>query len=472
MSAATATMSFDVSAALMSSVTKSYQEFGLQLVQSLSQKYGFSIDEAMVAIGLDGLTVSKKVSKKASKGEPKSKKEKAPKKVKPSVPLPFVGVIAPNDCFGINFNKGLHTQCTNSPLETGEYCSKCQKQADGNASGKPNMGDIRDRMECDLLEFRDPKGRQTLPYANVVQKAQLDMDKCLEEAAKFGVQIPECHLEVRETKRGRPKKSVDGSEASSQASSENKPKKTRGRPKKVKTVESVVGDDLLAALAASQANAEIVQETAQETSDAESVSTTDTKKSKRSRLSAEEKAERLAMKEAEKESKRLEREAKKAEKLAEKEAAKAAKLAEREAKKAAKEAEKEAKKAAKEAEREAKKAAKAAEKEAKKATKAPEPVAKPVAEPEMNEDELQIEETDDVNETAESYSPEAVEEEQPQKVKVGRITIEGVEYYKTAENILYDIQTQHPIGEWDPIAKEIVDIDVVSDEEDDEEDDE
>jgi chemotaxis protein histidine kinase CheA len=442
MSAATATMSFDVSAAVMSSMTKSYQEFGLQLVESLSQKYGFSIDEAVVAIGLDSLTVSKKVSKKASKGEPKPKKEKAPKKVKPSVPLPFVGVIVDDACFGINFNKGLHTQCTNSPLETGEYCTKCQKQADGNASGKPNMGDIRDRMECDLLDFHDPKGRRTLPYVNVVAKMGLDMEKCLEEASKIGITIPSCHLEVRETKRGRPKKSVDGSDAESQASSENKPKKSRGRPKKEKSVDSVVGDDLLSAILASEANAEAV-------SDSESAVT---KKSTRSRLTAEEKAERNAMKEAEKKAKVAERNAK----LAEKEAAKAAKQAEKEAAKAAKQAEKEAAKAAKQAEKEAAKAAKQAEKEAAKAAKQqkkspkivimPEPVAEPVVESESKCDE----------------SVSDVEEDEQYGTL---LKYNGKEYIIDEDNIVYDIKTREAIYQWDPINKC---LDELEDEDEDE----
>lgn len=463
MSVATATMSFDMSAALMSSMTKSYQEFGLQLVGSLSQKYGFSIDEAIVAIGLDSLTVSKKVSKKA-KGESKPKKEKAPKKVKPSVPLPFVGLIADDACFGINFNKGLHTQCTNSPLETGEYCSKCQKQADGQASGKPTMGDIRDRMDCDLLDYHDPKGRRTLPYANVVQKAGLDMEKCLEEAAKFGVQIPECHLEVRETKRGRPKKSVDGSEASSQASSQASSasgvKKGRGRPKKVKSVESVVGDDLLSAILASEASAEAV-------SDSESVVT---KKSTRSRLTAEEKAERIAMKQAEKEAKAAEREAKKAEKLAEKEAEKQRKLAEREAKKAEKEAEKQRKLAEKEAEKAAKLAEKEAKKEAakaaKEAKKSPKIVAKPepTPEPELTLEPESVSESKEDDDAVSVHSKaESVSDDECTQVK--KIVHNGKAYLLDVEdNIVYDIDTQEPIYEWDPINKSFLELEQDDDE--------
>ena len=229
---------------------------------------------------------------------------------------------------GIRFNHGLHTQCTNGPVSGDKYCTTCLKSAKNSASGKPTYGDITDRLTGELLEYRDPKGKQTTCYANVAEKMGLDLEKAQAEAQKFGWTIPEDQLTVKVVKRGRP--------------ASNKPKVVkakgkRGRPAKKATPKATM-DDQIAALVAEAA---------------EDVMGESIPKKKVVRKTAEEKeAEKLAKKQA---------------KEAEKAAKKAAKEAEKLAKKQAKEAEKAAKKAAKEAEKLAKKAAKEAKKAAKKA---------------------------------------------------------------------------------------------------------
>lgn len=257
-------------------------------------------------------------------------------KGKPEILLPFCGVIEESWCQGIRYNHGLHSQCSNGPVGGGKYCATCAKSAKNSASGKPTYGDISDRMEGELLEFRDPKGKQTQCYANVAAKLGLDLDKAKAEAEKFGWSIPEDQLSVKVVKRGRPAK---------KGPKVVKPKGKRGRPAKVvKTSNSM--DDQIAQLVAEAAE-DVVGEVV-------------VPKKKVVRKTAEEKAaEKLAKKQA-----------KEAEKAAKKAAKEAAKEAEKAAKKAAKEAEKAAKKAAKEAEKAAKKAAKEAKKKAaKKPTK-------------------------------------------------------------------------------------------------------
>ena len=284
------------------------------------------------------LTESKKKSKKSEK------KSESNIRKKPNMVLPFCGVIEESWCKGVRFNHGLHTQCTNGMINGSVYCKTCKKSADNSASGKPTYGDIRDRMEGDLLEYRDPKGRQTTCYANVAKKLNLNLEQACACAAEYGWTIPENQLTEVEKKRGRP--------------ASNKPKEVkkgkRGRPKKVVVESELSMEDQIS---------QLVSEAAEDlTNDTKSVSKKvlrikqAPKKKGRKPLSEEEKAARLAAKEAEKAKKKAEREAKKAAKLAEKEAEKAKKKAEREAKKAAKLAEKEAEKAKKKAEREAKKA--------------------------------------------------------------------------------------------------------------------
>ena len=376
-------------------------EMGDAMLTSLAEHYKMDFEELRRVSGVSDLVVTKAV-KKATKKERKSVPKKDKKPV-PSMPLPFIGKIDEEVCYGIRLNHGLHTQCSNFRVEGMDYCKTCVKHAEKNASGKPTYGDIRDRLECGLLEYRDPKGKQTLPYINVVEKLGLDMDAVKAEAAKFGIEIPEEHLVKRETKRGRPKK--DETSVSDTSSEASEPKK-RGRPKKEKKVESVVGDDLLMALKNAQSDAKKVADIAT-SDDSKSVSSSTSKKSGgRKRLSEEEKAAAKAKKEAEKQRKAEEKAAAKAKKEAEKEAEKQRKAEEKAAAKAKKEAEKEAEK-------------------------------------------------EDVEED--------VEEEE--SIKVKKFELNGVTYLRTADNVLYDIDTQEPVGIYDPETGEIEEVDAVSDDE-------
>ena len=224
------------------------------------------------------------------------------KKLKPSVPLPFCGTVDESICFGIRLNHGLHTQCQNDKDGLGEYCKTCQKHADKNANGKPAHGDIRDLLTCGLLEYRDPKGRQTTPYGNIVEKLGLDKEMVIAEAAKFGMTIPDEHWTVVKKTVGRPKKDVTN--VSDTESESSKTTKKRGRPKKVKKVESAVQDDLLSQLKALDMNESSDESDApsdKETKKAKKV----TKKAEKEAAKAAKKAEKEAEKDAKKEVKEV-----------------------------------------------------------------------------------------------------------------------------------------------------------------------
>ena len=432
------------------------------------EKLGCSVSEAMEMLELTFNKGKKKVS---------SGSEKKSGKSKPSIPLPFCGTYERDNCLGIRLNHGLHTQCLNVSDGLGDYCKTCQKQADKNASGKPTYGDIRDRLECPLLEYRDPKGRQTIPYGNVMEKLGLDRTAVEAEAEKFGLVIPEAHWQVVKKTRGRPKKSVTGV---SDTSSETSAPKKRGRPKKAKkVVESVVGDDLLAQLKAADDSSVVSTEEKKAAKAAER----EAKKAEKARLVAELKAKKIA-----------EREAKKAEKLAAKEAEKAAKAAEREAKKA---------------EREAKKAEK---KETKKTTKVMAPALK-ISEEELNAiDNMSGEEVEEAYEHAYEQAvaryrqsphkeideemkgepvsitlpaspvtestPESKDDDDEEEMTVIQFTYEGKTYLRTTDNQVFtedalDSDDVEPIGLWNPETNTIDEVMFLSeDEEEDSDDDE
>ena len=477
-------------------------EFAIDVIGSL-EKEGVltcSKEEAMKLFDFDGVSVvssRSKASKKREKAKNRTaaaEQPKGPKRTpKPSMVLPFCGVVMNDWCAGVKFNHGLHTQCTQGRCKDDRYCKTCRKHADNSATGKPPYGDIEDRANYGV-DYRDPKGKMTVPYANVAAKLNINLEAAHAAATTLSWTIPAEQLVKRLAKRGRPSKSAAVSDTDSEsdvtAPSANK---KRGRPSKAKVVKSQSQDDQIAQLVA-EAYAETAT-TAVETTAAPKVAKMVVKKVKKPKMTAEEKAAAKLAKEQEKEQAKLaKKEAAdkvKAEKKAEKEAEKEqAKLAKKEAaeklkadKLAAKNLEKEEKLAAKllaKADKLAKAKAKAAEKKAAKKSKTAQlkvPVAevKPVVEAKTvvkeavveadlflgtddvaavaqesvmpNSDELEFEEIDDA---ADSIDDEDVH----QVLELSEtMTVAGVEYFFTEQDgqtiLLTNTNTPEPVGIYD-----------------------
>ena len=256
MSATTFNATVFMNRAFEKAAKASATDFSLACIHALAEHYGFDAQEAVNRLGIDQVTVKKSATRKKGEGKVKVQKTKAepkPKREVPEFPLPWTGSAVVGWCNGLRLNHGLHSQCCMEPIEGGEYCKTCQKQADKNASGKPTYGCVADRMACGLLEYRDPKaGKQTIPFANVMAKLSITREAAEAEATKFGLTIPEEHFVERAARRGRPKKDASASDSDSETSStSSKQAKKRGRPKKEKKVIAAsVGDDLIAQLVA------------------------------------------------------------------------------------------------------------------------------------------------------------------------------------------------------------------------------
>ena len=229
-------------------------DFATSCVHQLAVTYNFNVDEALTSLNMDQVEVKKAASRKKGEGKPKSPKSVTVrvKRETPTIPLPWTGLAVVGWCSGLRLNHNLHSQCCMEPLEGGEFCKTCQKQADSNANGIPTYGSVASRMTSGLLEFRDPKqNKQTIPYANVMKKLNITREAAETEAAKFGMTIPEEHFVIRESKRGRPKKDAAISDTESDTSTSSGIAKKRGRPKKdKKVIVASVGDDLIASLVA------------------------------------------------------------------------------------------------------------------------------------------------------------------------------------------------------------------------------
>jgi len=344
----------------------------------------------------------------------KTKKAKAPKAKKPVVDtpahlIPFCGVVNEQWCCGARVNHGLYTQCTKARLEGEDFCKVCLKQSENSASGKPNGGDIRERVQLGDA-WRDPKGKAPITFATLLSKPKfsgLTWESAETECARFGWTIPESERVASVTKRGRPKKVVEVSDTDSEDG--DKPKRKRGRPKKQPAKKQELSDlikqQALAAVAElSDSDGEVPvakvvpaakkakapkgpskkqlklqaarEKLLKEISEVDSDSSTTASAAScvtNAELRTFLKATKLAKKEKDKEAKKAAAEAQKLEKAAAKEAAKLAKKKAAEAlklqKAIAKEQEKAAKKAAAEKLKAEKKAAKKAAAEKLKAEK-------------------------------------------------------------------------------------------------------
>lgn len=217
-------------------LTQALAAYGRVLLEELASEYNFSADEASSKYLLAPTIKSVK--------KDRTDRPKKEEKLQASIPLPFAGRSERETCCnGIRLNHGLYTQCTNDHMASGEYCQTCQKQAD--VMGKPAYGTIEDRVACDPMEYRDPKGKKVVSYGNVLKKLGIDAEKARQEAARVGITLEDHHFTVVVGKRGRPKKSNAISDTESDAS--DAPKK-RGRPAKKKEVANGA-DDLISALA-------------------------------------------------------------------------------------------------------------------------------------------------------------------------------------------------------------------------------
>jgi len=500
-------MEMSVTSLLLKTLENATLAYARECVTKCGSIYGFDSNEALAALKLEKLNIQVREMKKRGAAEKKEKavkekvvkekpkkvaKEKAEKVVvpKPSIPLPFVGSMVKEECCqGLAYNGGLFTQCQKMRMDQSSYCKVCQVEADGNASGAPNNGTVEQRLGCDLMEFRDPKGRNPIAYSKIMEKKKLTREQVELEAGKLNIVIDDVHFAVVEKKK----------------------KETAGRPKaakkSVKVIETGAVEDLFAELVDEMSEDETATVLMTSSEDEEEMDSKPLEKAERDMMKEAdteskkvEKASKKKEKDAVKEQKLAEEKAAKEQKLAEEKAAKEAKkqeeLAAKEAKKqeelAAKEAKKlqlEAEKAAKEQKLAEEKAAKEAKKleelAAKEAKKLEELAAKEAKKLQLEQKKAEAEALAKQKKAPEKKAPEkkvaakktaekkveepkkaeAVAEAAPKKVTVKRITIDGKQYLKTPENLLYDPETKEEMGIYDPETNTIKELPEDSDEE-------
>jgi hypothetical protein len=485
-------------------------EVAINAVRKCAEKYGFDAEEALQECGLDSIdnhVVFNKTKKNVNKKEPGTALQL--KLAKPKFPFPYNGEYKETCCQGLKYNRGLFTQCLFIKVAGEEYCKRCSTQAEKNDNSKPDCGCIQDRINADLMDFRDPKGRAPIPFVKVMRKLKISQQEILEEAGKFNIEIQSIHfVEPPAGKKGR-KAVVKEDEV------EVPSKKGRPSKKKDVVVSTFTEENDLFATLTQKATAQEAQEEEEEeeknstfffhdggnqdhcnalpslslnlpvpdddsqscVSSISSVSTTPipqpqlktaakeaspkpapVKKTVNKAAATETKEE--PKKKLTKEEKEAEKEAEKVAKLAAKEAEKAAKLLAKEAEKAAK---LEEKKAAKLAEKKAaKEAAKLAEKKAEK-----EAAAKKKAEEEADakkkggdEDDEEDEDADDEDEELAKLEEDEDQVDEMLSCNLQQFSHKGKTYFKDQFDTIYSMGNgttiePEPIGKWNKAKRDI-----------------
>jgi len=457
-------MNMRVTSLWMKTVENATKEIARECVLRCAEKYGFDGEEAvsMLFVKTDVVEMKKRSTGKKTK-EVKEVKEVKAKEVKSSVMLPFSKVcVNKSGCCGLAYNQGLFTQCPKKKMEEGKYCKTCQKEADVSASGIPNNGTIEQRVAAGLMEFRDPKGRSPIRYSKLMDKQGLTRAMVEDEARKLNYEIDEEHFNVedKDAKRGRPKV--------------EKKKKVATNATVEDLFAKMVSDGSDSEASIKDAVTEVMTESEEEKDQVSFTCVHCSTKFQANRESdramcndcygksglcqtceifcvinkngkCEDCLNNKLTKEAEKAAEKLAKD----EKLAAEKAAKAEKLA---AEKAAKAEKLAAEKAAKEEKLAAEKAAKAEKLAAEKAAKEEKLAAEKAAKEEKKKAESKKKEKTE-KKVEKKEEVEKPKEEDPvpgaKKVTVTRITINGVQYLKTLDNILYNPDTREEIGIYD-----------------------
>jgi hypothetical protein len=498
--------SISVTELLTKTLENMAKELAIRCITKCASMYKFDAVDAIVALGLQNLSLTRKPMHKKSVEEPIVKELivkpiKAAKEPKSTFPFPFEpSRVNEQGCKGLSYNHGLFTQCSKSCMSNGSFCKSCQTEADNSSTGRPDCGTVAQRIDTELYEFKDSKGRSPISYTKFLEKAKLTAEQAVEEAGKLNFVINECHFVKKQvnkedaTARGRPKKivalvkaeTVDdlfanlandaAEEEESESEAEVEVEEKKAEPKVVIKVKSIVMSDEDKALkkAAFEAEREARRET---------------KRTEKALIAEQEKEAKKAALEVDAEAKKVAAEAKKAALEVDAEAKKAA----AEDKKVAAEAEKEAKKVAAEdkkvaaeAEKEAKKVAAEAEKEAKKVAAEDKKVA---AEQEKEAKKVALEakkaalEAKKVALEAEKEAkkpkpvPAVIQEpiaDKPKSINVTQIEFNGITYLKSGVNMVYT-QDREEFGIWNETTQTIDPLppsDSDSEEEEDEYEDE
>lgn len=154
--------------------------------------------------------------------------------VEVEVEFPYVaGFDYSNTCQSIKLNGGLFTPCSTRKSKDSNFCKSCLK-----AGHKDGI--FSERSTCSMLCYENSKGKKEISFGTWLSKRGLtrtDVQSKFEE--HFGISLPEEYWSIDKSKASRAVKTVSTSSDDEASVEGEKPApKKRGRPKKVKSVET------------------------------------------------------------------------------------------------------------------------------------------------------------------------------------------------------------------------------------------
>lgn len=225
---------FNLSSSCVMGLQKACVAYTMEIMSELHRTGAMSSEQLGLASGLmSGSSVVPPV---------KSLKKKKAKVDTPAILIPFCGEVNENWCCGVRVNDSLYTQCCKVRSKDEVFCKTCLAQSENSPSGKPNGGDIRDRVSQGAA-WKSPKGKTPITYATLLSKAkyvgkpEYSWAAGTVECLRFGWTIPTSELEL--ASKGRKKKVVVVSDTDSD---EDEGTRKRGRPKKVAAEKQELSD--------------------------------------------------------------------------------------------------------------------------------------------------------------------------------------------------------------------------------------
>jgi len=179
--------------------------------KQLSEKFGFSFEEALKALEIDSSNPSTMVTLVKPSKKVKETDDEPVTSRELKFPLPFSGRIVDDCCHAVLNNSGLFSQCLNKPSSKSDQnlCSKCDKQSKSSPDGRPPYGFIAERIEQGD-EYVDPKkGSRPVHFTKVMKKLKLTREMIETEVSRLEIFFDTEHFVEPDSKRGRPKKNED-----------------------------------------------------------------------------------------------------------------------------------------------------------------------------------------------------------------------------------------------------------------------
>jgi len=206
----------------MSGLELSVHKVCLDMLSRCAERYGFSLDEARVELGLCrgvvdvDMCVGKGKEEKGKgkgkekvekgKGKGKGKEEKVEKGVSSVVRFPFdpldATCVKEGVCMAVKVNGGLYTQCGGKCADVVDavLCVGCIGKVKSAAGSVPSHGFIGDRVKkgCD---WRDGNGRAPESYVKIMKKNGWSEEFVRSEAVRCGVVLRDVHFMEMSKKR-------------------------------------------------------------------------------------------------------------------------------------------------------------------------------------------------------------------------------------------------------------------------------